>query len=767
MSSAKETVPNDRALWLRQQLHHHGHQYHVLDAPELPDAEYDKLFRELVELEQRFPGLQTEDSPTLRVGAPPLEKFTKVQHQLPMLSLDNVFSATDLQDFERRIRDRLKSESPEALAGELEFVAEPKLDGLAVSLIYVDGTFARGATRGDGQTGEDITPNLRTLKSLPLTLSDAPAGRIEVRGEVFIDKNSFANLNKDQLLKDEKIFVNPRNAAAGSLRLLDSSITAGRPLRLIVYAMGVVEVEAEIPETHWDMLTWFATMGLPISANSAKLDGVAACQVYYENILNQRQSLEFEIDGVVFKVNHLGLQKRLGFVSRFPRWAVAYKFPAEEATTQLLAVDFQVGRTGALTPVARLEPVFVGGAMVSNATLHNMDEVERKGIMVGDTVVVRRAGDVIPEVVTAVSTLRPDTATPITLPQVCPVCGSAVARSLDAAVAKCTGGFLCTAQRREALKHFVSRRAMNIDGLGEKLIDQLLERDFVNQPSGLYSLTREQLLQLDLVAEKSADNLINAIDSSKSTTFSRFLYALGIPEVGETTAKQLADHFKTVEALSDATVDYFVPKGIEGIGAVRAGAITEILQNSTELQTLQLSADPLQAKEILRDWMLTALPKVKEHEVDLLLERFPTIARLQKLESNEIQSKSGSRVEGVGETMAELIVNFFSLKHNIDEIGNLRLAGVNWDAEADSSGQAGADQTSLSGNTYVITGKFTDLGRDEIAATLQSRGAKVTGSVSKKTTALICGEAAGSKLGKAEALGIPIIDESQLLNLLA
>lgn len=752
-----------RAKILRQQLHHHNHCYHVLDNPELPDSEYDRLFRELLDLEERFPELQTDDSPSLRVGAAPLDKFDKVNHQLAMLSLDNAFSAEDLGNFDRRIRDRLKADEEGTFVQNPDYVAEPKLDGLAVSLVYMDGVFSQGATRGDGNTGEDITPNLRTIKSLPLSLGGAPKGRIEVRGEVFIDKESFTRLNEDQAQKNEKVFVNPRNAAAGSLRLLDSSITAARPLRLTVYSMGVLDVNSELPETHWEMLKWFATMGLPVSNNSARLDDIDACQAYYENILEQRQHLDFEIDGVVFKVNNLELQRRLGFVSRFPRWAVAYKFPAEEATTQLLSVDFQVGRTGALTPVARLEPVFVGGAMVSNATLHNMDEVERKGVMTGDTVVVRRAGDVIPEVVSAVISQRPDSALPIELPLTCPECDSPVVRSVDAAVAKCTGGFSCTAQRREALKHFVSRRAMNIDGLGEKLIDQLLERNLVNRPSDLYHLDREQLLELDLVAEKSADNLINAIANSKNTTLSRFLYALGIPEVGETIAAQLATHFKTIDALSCATVEYFIPRGIEGIGAVRAKSISKSLRESIELQKLQLPVDPQQASQALRSCVQEALPKIKEHELDTMLERYPTVAQLQNLEPDEIQSKSASRVEGVGEIMASLIVSFFSSRQNLEEIEKLQTAGVKWDSAA---GAGESTPLTLSGNTYVISGKFTDLGRDEIKAALQARGAKVAGSVSGKTTALICGEAAGSKRSKAEALGIPVVGESGLQELL-
>lgn len=741
-----------RAATLRDELNHHNYLYHVMDAPELPDSQFDKLFRELQSLEEQHPSLQQPDSPTLRVGGVAQEKFPKVEHRQSMLSLGNAFSAEELSDFDKRIRDRLKIKT-----ATIEYVAEPKLDGLAVSLIYNDGVFVQGATRGDGQIGEDITPNLRTIKSLPLILKDAPVGRIEVRGEVFIDKKAFEQLNKDQEKKQDKVFVNPRNAAAGSLRLLDSTITASRPLRITIYSMGLLELDDQTPSTHWDMLEWFGSMGLPISTVSKKLDGIDACQNYYEDILKRRASLDFEIDGVVFKVNDFDRQETLGFVSRAPRWAVAYKFPAEEASTQLLSVDFQVGRTGALTPVARLEPVFVGGAMVSNATLHNMDEVARKGIMVGDIVVVRRAGDVIPEVVSALASKRPTSAAVITLPEKCPVCDSPVLISTDVAVAKCSGGFVCTAQRREALKHFVSRRAMNIDGLGEKVIDQLLSRDMVNRPSDFYELTKEQLLELDLIAEKSAENLLDSIEQSKKTTLGKFLYALGIPEVGETTARQLANHFGQLEPLMVTPIDYFVPTGIEGIGKTRAEAIVKIVQ---EKQSLPKG-------DGLREWLLDVIPRAKPAEVDALLQKFPEPASLKKLDVNDIQSKGDSRVEGVGQIMAELIVAFFSNKDNRDEIHNLRRVGVEWAEKAPAEENTESAQGSLIGNIYVITGKFDGISRDEIAASLVAQGGKVTGSVSKKTTALICGEAAGSKLAKAEALGIEIIGETGLNSLLS
>lgn len=732
---------------LRDEIDHHNRQYHELDQPEVLDAEYDVLFRELQSFEKQYPSLITPDSPTCRVGAAPLEKFAKVEHRQAMLSLDNAFSEKELNDFNQRIKDRLKLK-----VATIEYVAEPKLDGLAVSLVYEDGVFVQGATRGDGNTGEDITPNLRTIKSLPLSLKDAPDGRIEVRGEVFIEKAAFEALNAHQARQNDKVFVNPRNAAAGSLRLLDSSITALRPLRIIIYAMGLIEIDDALPETHWDMSQWFSAMGLPVSDQAQKLSDISQCQKYYDRILANRESLDYEIDGIVFKVNSLQQQIDLGFVSRAPRWAVAYKFPAEEATTQLLSVDFQVGRTGALTPVARLEPVFVGGAMVSNATLHNMDEVSRKGIYIGDTVIVRRAGDVIPEVVGAVASKRPADAAEIKLPAECPVCASPVIVSEDVAVAKCSGGFNCNAQRREVLKHFVSRRAMNIDGLGEKIIDQLLERKMVSRPSDFYQLTKDQLLELDLVADKSADNLLNAIDASKQTTLGRFIFALGIPEVGETTAKQLAIHFGAIHALSAAPYDYYVPTGIPGIGKTRASRIVETLES--------LPGDT--KPESLKEWLSGNLTGVKPAEVDVLLSRYPETHQLQNLSVAEIQSKGESRVEGVGQTMAGLIVDFFASADNHKEINALIEAGVQWE----SATVPNDGDESLAGNIYVISGKFTDMSRDQITAALVEKGAKVTGSVSKKTTALICGEAAGSKLAKAQSLGVEIIDENALAGLL-
>lgn len=735
---------------LRETINHHSHLYHTLDRPELPDAEYDKLFNELISLEEKHPELLTPDSPTLRVGGQPLDKFSKVTHRAAMLSLGNAFEEKDLTDFDKRVKDRLKQD-----ADKITYVAEPKLDGLAVSLTYENGLFVLGATRGNGKVGEDITPNLRTIKSLPLKLKDAPDGLIEVRGEVFIDKQSFENMNREQEARDEKVFVNPRNAAAGSLRLLDSSITASRPLRIYIYSTGPVEVDIELPDTHWGMLQWLKKLGLPTNPESKQQKDIIACYKYYESILKRREKLDYEIDGIVYKVDSLALQDALGFVSRAPRWALAHKFPAEEATTELLAVDFQVGRTGALTPVARLEPVFVGGAMVSNATLHNMDEVARKGIMIGDTVIVRRAGDVIPEVVSAEESMRPKDATTIALPAVCPACGSKVKESADVAVSKCTGGFTCIAQRREGIIHFVSRRAMDIDGLGEKLVDQLLTKDLVQSPSDLYHLKKDALLTLDLVAEKTADNLLSAIEQSKETTLGRFLFALGIPEVGETTAEQLANHFKSVDALAAADLEYFLPRGIEGIGKTRADAMVKLFSDA------ELPEEP----GALSEWVLKHVPKIKPAEAESLLQKFPTATHLKEASSIDLQGKAGSRVEGVGETMAALIVDYFGNSQNTKELEKLIACGIHW--PADVIAEDAKTDDSLAGSTFVITGKFEDISRDEISAALKGKGAKVTGSVSKNTTALICGEAAGSKLTKAEALGIAVIDEQGLQKLLA
>lgn len=662
------------AAALREQLDDWNYRYYVLDDPSVPDAEYDRSLRELQSLEAANPELIRPDSPTQRVGAKPLAQFQQVRHEVPMLSLENAFNAEDMADFNRRLLDRLGGD-----ISELEYACEPKLDGIAVSLLYRDGVLERGATRGDGTTGEDITHNVRTIPSIPLRLrgSGFPS-LLEVRGEIYMPKQGFEDLNARARAAGEKTFVNPRNAAAGSLRQLDSRLTALRPLEMCCYSVGRVE-GGDLPTQHAQVLDRLHDWGLRINAESQVVLGIEGCNAYYEQLAERRDALPYDIDGIVFKVNDLGLQERLGFVSRAPRWAIARKFPAQEEMTRLLAVEFQVGRTGAITPVARLEPVFVGGVTVSNATLHNKDEIERLAVMVGDTVIVRRAGDVIPQVVSVVQSRRPENASAITFPSACPVCGSPVEREADEAVMRCMGGLICAAQQKAAIRHFVSRKAMDVDGLGDKLVDQLVDEGLVDSVASLYTLQREQLLPLDRMGEKSVDNLIAALDKSRSTTLPRFIFALGIREVGEATALNLARHFGSWEALSQATEE----------------------------------------------------------------------ALLQ--------------VADVGPVVADHLRQFFDSPANLAVVDALREAGVHWpDLEV-------ADDTELPllGQTWVVTGKLERMSRDEAKASLQTLGAKVAGSVSAKTTCLVAGPGAGSKLSKAQEHGVEIIDEAALLTLLA
>ncbi len=538
-----------RAAELRELLHRYNYRYHALDDPEVPDAEYDRLMAELRTLEAQHPGLVTQDSPTQRVGAAPVAAFGTVHHRVAMLSLDNAFSETEVRDFDRRIRERLESDRP------LRYSAEPKLDGLAVSALYEDGIFVLGATRGDGETGEDVTLNLRTIAALPLKLraGEAPR-RLEVRGEVFMPLRGFERFNAESTARGEKTYVNPRNAAAGSLRQLDPRMTAARPLDLFMYGVGFVE-GADLPSHQGELLKLLQAWGFKICPQVRIVDSIEGCLAYYEEMGAMRSKLPYQIDGVVYKVDDMDLQRELGFVSRAPRWAIAHKFPAEEALTTVKGIEFQVGRTGALTPVARLAPVFVGGVTVSNATLHNMDELGRKDVRVGDTVVIRRAGDVIPEVVRILPERRVDGAAPVELPQVCPVCGSPVAREGDQAVARCTGGRACSAQRREEIKHFASRRALDIQGLGDKLIDQLVERDWVRTPADIFALDTARLAELDRMGEKSALKLQSAIAAAKRTSLPRFLYGLGIRDVGEATALALARHFGDLDAMRSAGLE--------------------------------------------------------------------------------------------------------------------------------------------------------------------------------------------------------------------
>ena len=655
---------------LRTTINQHNYRYYVLDDPAVSDSEYDRLMQELKALESQHPELVSADSPTQRVGAQPLAKFGQVRHEVPMLSLDNAFSQDDLQDFDRRIHDRLKSDAA------IEYACEPKLDGIAVSLLYEDGLLIRGATRGDGQTGEDITLNVRTIPSIPLKLLGTgwPA-RLEVRGEIYMPRAGFAALNEKAMKAGEKTFVNPRNAAAGSLRQLDPRITANRPLEMCCYSAGLVEGGA-LPDKHGDVLMQFQAWGLKINPEMRIVTGIQACADYYENLAAKRDNLSYDIDGIVFKVNDLKLQQQLGFVARAPRWAIARKFPAQEEMTVLKSIEFQVGRTGAITPVARLVPVFVGGVTVSNATLHNMDEVERLDARVGDTVIIRRAGDVIPQVVKVVVEKRPEGALPPSLPEACPVCGSDIERSEEETVARCTGGLYCSAQRKEAIRHFASRKAMDVDGLGEKLIEQLVDKELVNTIADLFRLTEEQLIRLERMGAKSAANLVAALKASKTTTLARFIYSLGIREVGEATAATLASHFCTLEALEAASVE--------------------------DLQT----------------------------------------------------------ADDVGPIVAQHIALFFQQAHNREVIDALLAQGLNWPA---IEKPAQSDALPLVGQTWVLTGTLTAMTRDEGKAYLQSLGAKVAGSVSAKTAHVVAGEKAGSKLTKAQSLGVSVMDEEAFM----
>ena len=662
----------EEAEKLRREIHAHNYRYYVLDAPLVSDREYDLLFRRLQQLESEYPELVTPDSPTQRVGSEPASHFETVRHEVAMLSLDNAFDEDELLAFDRRLRERLDHESA------LAYTAEPKLDGLAISLLYESGELVRAATRGDGRSGENITANARTVGSIPLRLPGGePPRRIEVRGEVYMELEGFRELNRSQAESGGKIFANPRNAAAGSLRLLDSRITASRPLRFCSYGTGLCD-GIELPPGQYAQMQYLREIGFPISRQIELLDSIDACLDYYRRMLEQREELGFDIDGVVFKLDDLRLQQQAGFVARAPRWAIAFKFPAQEVTTRLLGVDFQVGRTGALTPVARLEPVAVGGVMVSNATLHNMDEIERKDIRIGDVVVVRRAGDVIPEVVMPVIERREGRLRRPKMPASCPVCGSEVLRPPGQAAYRCTGGLVCAAQRKQAITHYASRKAMDIEGLGEKLVDQLVEQEMVHSVADLYDLNLEQLAGLERMAEKSAQNLLDALAESRNTTLARFIYALGIREVGEATAESLATHFGGLDALMGA-----------------------------DLESLQ-------------------------------------------------------QVEDVGPVVAESVWHFFDQARNRDVVERLLRAGVHWPAI-----ETAHRSQSLEGRTYVITGTLEGYSRDQAARLLKARGAKVSGSVSAKTSAVIAGENPGSKLAKAEALGVEVIGRAEFERLLA
>jgi len=666
----KKTSAAKRISELRTEILEHNYRYYVLDDPEIPDSEYDRLLRELQELEAANPALITSDSPTQRVGAEPLPAFTQVTHVVPMLSLNNGFSEAEIEEFEQRIKDNLELKS-------VEFCAEPKLDGLAISLRYEMGHLVLCATRGDGSTGEDVTHNVRTIQSVPLTLRGKQIPDIlEVRGEVFMPKKGFDELNQRQADAGEKTFANPRNAAAGSLRQLDSRITAERPLAIYLYGLGEVSDGVKF-ENHFDMLQGLRKFGLPISSEVKLVKGAKGCLSYYEKIQTRRNALPYEIDGVVYKVNDFQLQQRMGFVSRAPRWAIAHKFPAQEEMTKVLDIDVQVGRTGAITPVARLEPVFVGGVTVTNATLHNQDELERKDVRVGDTVIIRRAGDVIPQIVGVVTSKRPKGTRKFKLPNKCPVCQSAVFRVEGEAVTRCSGGLYCPAQQKEAIKHFTSRRAMDIDGLGDKLVEQFFEEKLISNIADIFHLKFDDLVQLERMGKKSVENLLEAIEKCKTTTLPRFIYSLGIREVGEATALSLANYFGELDKVQSA-----------------------------DQETLESVPD-------------------------------------------------------VGPIVAAHIVSFFQQPHNQEIIDQLLAAGIHWPTHAVSN-----QKQTLEKMTFVLTGTLSDMSRSEAKAELQALGAKVSGSVSKKTHYVIAGSDPGSKVTKAEKLGVKVLDETEFKQLL-
>ena len=667
--TTKDAAALKKIIALRAEIEEHNYRYYVLDEPAIPDSRYDSMLRELGSLEEAFPQFCSSDSPTQRVGGAPLDRFESVAHEVPMLSLNNAFSTQEVADFDRRCREG----SGQTI---IHYVAEPKIDGLAISLLYEKGRLVRAATRGDGRTGEDVTLNARSVPSIPLVLrGKAFPSTLEVRGEVFMPIAGFQKLNEEQRARGEKLYANPRNAAAGSLRQLDPRLCAKRPLAFFCYALGIWR-GSKAPQTQMDLLNQLRAMGLPVNPLAREAVGIDACITYYEHILEQRPALAYEIDGVVYKVSPIRDQQALGFVSRAPRWAMAHKFPAQEETTQIKAIEIQVGRTGALTPVARLKPVFVGGVTVSNATLHNAAEIERLDVRVGDTVVVRRAGDVIPEVVSVVLAKRKKGARRFKFPSECPVCNSTVAVDAGGIIRRCTGGLICSAQVKEAIKHFVSRRALDVEGMGEKLVDQLVEMTRIKSPADLFTLTRDELAALERMGSKSASNLIEALEKARSTTLARFLYALGIPQVGEATAQALADAFGGLDRLMEASVD-----------------------------------------------------------------------RLEE-------------VPDVGPIVAGEILRFFKASHNRAVISDLRKRGVVWQEGLPTS--APAVEGYFSGKTVVITGTLSGMSRDQAKDWLMARGAKVAGSVSKKTDFLIAGEEAGSKLEKALALGIAVLDEDQM-----
>ena len=660
----------DRYRYLQTELARLEHAYYVLDQPLVPDAEYDRLYRELLDLEQKYPDWISADSLSQRVGGTPLKVFNEVKHAVPMLSLNNAFEESELINFDRRCRDGLGLES-------VNYACELKFDGLAISLRYEHGVLVQAATRGDGASGEDVTVNIRTIRAIPLRLTGKKIPDVlEVRGEVFMHRDDFEKMNKYAATLGEKEFANPRNAAAGSLRQLDSKITAKRPLSFFAYGLGAFEPINWLPKTHSQLLDHYVELGLPVCQERRVVSSVEGLNQFYQEIGRKRNQLPYEIDGVVYKVNSFSQQNTLGFVSRAPRFAIAHKYPAQEEITTVLGIDVQVGRTGAITPVARLSPVLVGGVTVTNATLHNEDEVRRKDVRVGDTVVVRRAGDVIPEVVSVVLDRRPQHTQPFEIPSRCPICDSHIERLVDEAIARCSGGLFCAAQRKQALLHFAHRRAMDIEGLGDKIVDQLVDLNLVRTPADLYRLGFSALANLERMGDKSADNLIRSIAQSKSTSLPRFIFGLGIRHVGESTAKDLAKYFGTMQALMDAQME------------------------------------------------------------DLLT------------------------VNDVGPVVANSIISFMSESHNREVIEQLLASGIEFQVEEQIA------SVDLSGKTFVLTGTLPTMSRDQAKALLEAAGAKVAGSVSQKTSYVVAGSDAGSKLEKANELGIPILDEDALMKIL-
>ena len=775
----------ERLAALRSEIDAHNYRYYVLDQPTVPDAEYDRLFRELQALEAEHPELVTPESPTQRVGGEALAAFGQIRHEIPMLSLGNAFEEQDLLDFDRRVREGLDLPAGDLFGGgaEVDYSCEPKLDGLAVSLLYENGVLVRGATRGDGSVGEDISANVRTVRNIPLKLhGEGWPAVLEVRGEIYMPKAGFEALNARQLESGGKPFANPRNAAAGSLRQLDPKITASRPLEFCTYGVG--RCDGALPDTHIEILHAFKRWGLPISRELKRAKGVAECRAYYDDIGARRDGLAYEIDGVVFKVNAIAQQRELGFRAREPRWAIAHKFPAREELTELLDVEFQVGRTGAITPVARLKPVQVAGVTVSNATLHNMDEVARLGVMIGDTVIVRRAGDVIPQILGVIAERRPADARAVHVPEQCPVCGSAVERTQlikrgkgresvsEGAVYRCIGRLSCRAQLKQAIIHFVSRRAMDIDGLGDKIVEQLVDRGLVNSPADLFTLAYEQIIVLDGFADLSTRNLLAAIEHSRTPTLARFIYALGIPDVGEETAKLLARALGSLARIQVALPE--VLTWLPDVGLEVAHEISHFFLDDHNRQVIARLLEQLRLQgegELHAEFAACAtlpellgklnIPHIAVTGAQKLADRFGSLEAILTADWLDLR-----QVERLTEKAARSLREFFDQPENVQRAraieAQLRAFGMHWESERQQA--AGLP---LAGQTWVLTGTLESMSREQGKERLEGLGAKVAGSVSAKTTAVVAGPGAGSKLAKATELGVKLLDEEAFLGFLA